>query len=238
MMDQLKVCRDISPDDGMYAGNANHYFGVGASALTNVRHAITAGNVDVRHILDFGCGAGRVTRWFNAAFPDAKIDACDVRKQDVEFVAFKWGARTWVSEMEVENISVPSEYDLIWAGSVFTHLPAAKSIALFKKMTSWLNPDGILIFTTHGRRAEHLGSQTDMYGVADDWKKICLDFRSTGYGYADYPGNDGYGISLSSPAWWMSEVANISGLRIVSAHESAWDNHQDTLAVQRWALDR
>ena len=237
-MDQEEVCRDIFPHDGMYAGNADHYFGVGASALANIRRAVTAGNVDVRHILDFGCGAGRVTRWLSAAFPEAKIDACDVRKQDVEFVASKWGARTWVSETEVETVSVPSAYDLIWVGSVFTHLPATKSIALFRKMTSWLNPDGVLILTTHGRRAEYFGGRTSMYGVIDHWEKICLDFRSTGYGYADYPKLDGYGISLSSLAWWMSVVADVSGLTVVSAQESAWDDHQDAIAVQRRPLDR
>jgi hypothetical protein len=53
-----------------------------------------------------------------------------------------------------------------------------------------------------------------------------------GYGYSDYPGQRGYGISLSSPAWILDVAKRIEGSRIVLYGEALWDNHHDVVALQ------
>lgn len=88
---------EILPTDAMYAGNKHHYFSCGASALACVLHSHgISGNEKPNIILDFGCGAGRVTRWLRAAYPKAIIHACDLREQDLEFVQNICQATTWV----------------------------------------------------------------------------------------------------------------------------------------------
>src|SRR5581483_10052394 len=73
------VIRRISPRDEMYAGDADHYFGVGRSALRCVRLAmLAAGKQRVCRILDLPSGHGRVLRYLKAAFPEARLTACDL----------------------------------------------------------------------------------------------------------------------------------------------------------------
>jgi hypothetical protein len=53
---------DIASGDAMFGGNHQHYFGVGARALSNILHALAVTDTTPARILDFGCGAARVTR--------------------------------------------------------------------------------------------------------------------------------------------------------------------------------
>ena len=91
------VDRKISPNDSMFHGNQEHYFACGESALRVISAALSlAGMETPRSILDFGSGAGRVTRWFKASFPTSEIHACDIREQDIEFLRANFGIRAWV----------------------------------------------------------------------------------------------------------------------------------------------
>jgi trans-aconitate methyltransferase len=88
-------------------------------------------------ILDFGCGAGRVTRWLCAAFPEAEISVTDLRETDLEFCAKNFRVTPWLSGTEIDALQAPDRYDLIWVGSVLTHLSAAKSLNLLNKLIGW-----------------------------------------------------------------------------------------------------
>lgn len=228
-----RVDRTLSPSDKMYAGNAVHYFSVGSSALENILAAVGIAKMQPASILDFGCGAGRVTRWIAAAFPQATIEGCDICAVDIKFVADTFNARTWQSGNDVAKLDPPSFYDLIWVGSVFTHLSKEASTNLFDKLVSWLNPNGVLIFTSHGRHAASRGPNVGYYGIPAQWTKVIKASNRTGFGYADYHGMPGYGVSLAQLYWWASLVTSRQNLRLISMTEQSWDDHQDVIAVQR-----
>jgi SAM-dependent methyltransferase len=217
---------DIAPGDAMFGGNHDHYFGVGASALSNILHALAVTDTTPARILDFGCGAGRVTRWLRSAFPSAAIEGCDIREADLQFVAGEFDVRTWVSGTDVSLLKPPSSYDLIWVGSVFTHLPMRVSVELFDKLASWLNPAGVLVFTSHGRHVSALGEQSNFYGIPDDWSRVLSEYRNRKYGYADYAQTPGYGISVTQLSWWAELVSSRSNLRLITMYERGWDDHQ------------
>ncbi len=226
---------DISPDDGMYHGNRHHYFSCGASALICIVHSLgLSGISNPGRILDFGSGAGRVTRWLRAAFPEAILHACDIRQQDLEFVRQSCNADTWVSGTNVAALTPLSSYDVIWVGSVFTHLSADVSTSLFDKLMTWLNPRGVLIFSVHGRFVLHRASTGDnIYGLGERWAELVEGYERTGFGYADYPQQDGYGISLSKSEWWIDRIESRAGMRLTCLSERAWDAHHDVIAVQK-----
>jgi SAM-dependent methyltransferase len=228
-----RVDRALSPSDAMYGGNTEHYFSVGLSAITSILNTVRVAEAKPDSILDFGCGAGRVTRWIAAAFPNARIEGCDIRKADIEFVANTLGARTWLSGTDVATLNPPSSYDLIWVGSVFTHLSMQDSIALFDRLFAWLNPGGVLVFTSHGRHAVTRGPAAGFYGIADQWQRAKADFEQSDYGYADYAGTPGYGISLVKMHWWARLITSRSAARLILMTEQAWDDHQDVIGVQR-----
>lgn len=230
---------DIFANDAMYAGNRHHYFSCGASALSCILHSLGAAGIEKpNEILDFGCGAGRVTRWLRAAFPEAIIHACDIREQDLEFVRRGCRATTWVSGIDVDALTPLGSYDVIWVGSVFTHLSADVSTKLFDKLKEWLNPKGVLIFSVHGRFVLHRANMGDnIYGLGENWGTLIKSYENTGFGYADYPLQDGYGISLSKSVWWINLIENRTGLRLACLTERAWDKHHDVIAVQNTNWD-
>jgi SAM-dependent methyltransferase len=231
---ERRVDRTISTSDAMYLGNSGHYFEVGSSALENILRAVAITETKPARILDFGCGSGRVTRWIAAAFPESKIEGCDLAEADIKFVAATFGARTWQSGTTVAELDAPSTYDLIWVGSVFTHLSEEVSSQLFDKLSSWLNPNGVLVLTSHGRYAAGAGPSMGFYGVnKDQWERVCNEFANSEFGYADYAHSPGYGISITPLSWWTDLIAARPNVRLVSMTEHTWDSHQDVIAVQR-----
>jgi SAM-dependent methyltransferase len=230
---------EIHSEDGMYAGNRHHYFSCGASALNCILHSIGMSQVaNIETILDFGSGAGRVTRWIRAAFPQSIIHACDIRESDLMFLKQTFDATTWVSGIDVSALMPRGLYDVIWVGSVFTHLSADVSTRLFDKLLSWLKPNGILIFSVHGRFVLHRANSGDnIYGLGDRWNDLVESYQSTGYGYADYPSQNGYGISVSKSGWWINLIERRPESKLICMSERAWDHHHDIIAVQKTGWD-
>lgn len=224
----------LHPDDGMYeAGGDEHYLGCGASALDAILSALAvAGTPRPGAILDFGAGAGRVTRWLRAAFESAAIGACDLRASDLDFCRERFGADIWVSGTDIGALSAPRAYDLIWVGSVFTHLSARDGRALFARLMSWTAPGGVLVLSSIGRAALARQAAQGPFIHAAGWDRIERDFREGDFGYADYEGGAGYGLSLIRPSWWARTVEDAAGARLVLMAEQAWDGLHDVVAVQ------
>ena len=102
-----RVNKSISADDIMYQNNVEHYHWCGESGLRVLLHSIgLAGDKIPEKVLDFGAGAGRVTRWLTAAFPSSKIDACDAREQDMEFLRASLGIHAWTVGTDVSSLSI------------------------------------------------------------------------------------------------------------------------------------
>ena len=63
-----------------------------------INQCLTAvGTQDVRRVLDFGCGHGRVMRVLKAALPDADLVACDIDEDALSFCAETFGAQPVLS---------------------------------------------------------------------------------------------------------------------------------------------
>ena len=55
----------------------------------------------------------------------------------------------------------------------------------------------------------------------------------TGFGYGNYPGYTGWGVSLSSQDWVRHRVVQVLGLRLFEYVERGWFGHHDTVACIR-----
>jgi SAM-dependent methyltransferase len=105
---------------------------------------------EVESVLDFGCGCGRVTRWWHA-FPGS------VAGSDLSAPAIAWCAGNLpFASFETNGLAPPlafpdGSFDLVYALSVFTHLTAELQIAWRDELRRVLRPGGRLLVTTHGR---------------------------------------------------------------------------------------
>ncbi|HEY3038752.1 MAG TPA: class I SAM-dependent methyltransferase [Pyrinomonadaceae bacterium] len=215
---------------GMYNEDGVHYYKVGLSAISCIDEALErAGLKGVRSILDLPCGSGRVLRFLVHRFPDAEITACELASGEVEFCARTFGAQPAFSSLNLDEVSLGQKFDLIWCGSLVTHLNESGITALLRLFQRHLAPDGIMIFTTHGDFVQRrIPTQDFDYGLdAEQIRRIGVDYPKTGYAFADYPGERDYGVSLTSPEWIRELVRDLGGLREVFFKERGWDNHQD-----------
>jgi SAM-dependent methyltransferase len=214
----------------MYDGRDAHYLAVGACALDCVVAAL-AGRVP-RRILDLPCGYGRVTRFLRARFPRAEITACDLERDGVDFCAARFGARPVYSTEDLGKLRISGRFDLIWVGSLITHLSLEQTGALLRSLGRVLAPAGIIVASAHGPSIA-AGLRAWGYGMEKpEAAGLLRDYGETGYGHRGYDGGAGYGISLSDRLFWERYFAR-GPLAMTSYAAQAWDGHQDILHLRR-----
>jgi SAM-dependent methyltransferase len=233
----VDVIREISPNDRMVTPRyPDTYFLWGASALRCIQIAMEAvGKGEVATILDFPCGHGRVLRTLKAAYPNASLTACDIDRDGVDFCQETFGAKGVYSDDDLSSVPLGGGFDLIWVGSLFTHLPAARWAPFLNFLVDRLAPEGILVFTTHGAwYAERIRENASpLGGVSQDTQFGMLrSFDEAGFGFAGYPERDAYGLSLSAPSAVAGYLQRPNGLRLVLYLERGWRGHQDVVACQ------
>ncbi|MFJ4101455.1 class I SAM-dependent methyltransferase [Amycolatopsis japonica] len=228
------VSTTIAEDDSMFAGNnTEHYMSVSRDALRAVLAALqVTGRPVPKRVLDFGCGYGRVMRSLRAAFPAAELIGCDMDQAALAGCAEAFGVRAVIGAPDVDDIEQVTEVDLLWCGSVLTHLDAPNWGPLLRYFSRALAPGGVAVVTTHGRRVAMRAEAGKDYGLdARATDRVLAAYKACGFGYNDYAGNDGYGISLSSPGWAVQRALEAPGLRLAGYDEAAWDRHQDVMVL-------
>ena len=105
---------------------------------------------EIGSVLDFGCGCGRVTRYWDGF-------AGSVAGSDLDERAIEWCHRNLrFARFEPNRLQPPlafdaESFDLVYALSVFTHLTAELQIAWRDELLRVLRRGGYLLVTTHGR---------------------------------------------------------------------------------------
>jgi len=230
-----EIISTISKNDEMYEGNQEIYFSIGKSALKCIDSALSAADKkrdDIKTILDFACGHGRVLRVLRAAFPNCDITACDVNRDGVDFCKKTFNAIPIYSERDIEKLSINSKFDLIWVGSLFTHIDREDWDKCLKFLSSLLNNQGVLVFTTAGQFVFELISLGDLVGLDEEGaSKAMEDFQKFGFGYAQFPPLDyKFGRTIVKPAHVLSLLEKYDDLRVLTCTERGWAGRQDVFS--------
>lgn len=231
------ISRDIAPKDNMRNGGEKHYFAVGQSALRVIKAALVSAEVhpkNVRKILDFPCGYGRVLRGLTVMFPNADITGADVLREGVDFCAETFGSTGVYANVDIHQSELDNEFDLIWCGSLLTHLHLRQWCQLIRLFRNALAPEGLMVLTVHGRRViDRLVAGKD-YGLGQArTERMLTAVGELGFAYEDYPGQENYGISVSKPSWVLEFLGGFPRLQIVHYNEAAWDDHQDVVVCRK-----
>jgi SAM-dependent methyltransferase len=231
------VEQEIDPSDVMHTeGARERYFEHGASALRAIRLALLAtGHGEPRRILDFPCGHGRVLRMLKAAFPAAALTAGDLNRGGVEFCQRKFGATPIYSSLYADEVEIDDQFDLVWCGSLLTHLDRDRWGGFFSLLVDSVANGGLFVFTAFGRYpAERIRTGEALYQLGTEGARRILEgFDRDGFGYSDYEGMTMSGMTLTSPAWTCARVTEREDLQLVSYTERAWFGHQDVIAVTK-----
>ena len=124
----------------------------GQAAADSVRELLARNGVPIAEIgslLDFGCGCGRVVR--HRANMGFEVHGCDYNTGLVNWCR----RRLPFARFETNGLAPPLPYadarfDLVYALSVFTHLPRALQQQWMGELARVLTPTGHLIMSTHG----------------------------------------------------------------------------------------
>lgn len=238
------VSEEISPRDHMFKVK-ERYLRSGRRGLDCIRLGmVAAGLAGVGSALDLPCGHGRVLRWIKAEFPAARLGACDIDHDGVDFCAATFGATPVYGHEEPEAIEIDAPYELIWCGSLFTHLPPARWEGFLDLFERALAPGGLLVLTTHGRQIAARLRDPERRRVYSpiDHDALLADYERDGIGYAEYAHDpeyrarlslpSAYGISLVTPAVLCGMLARRPQLRLVGFTEGRF-NDQDVVSVVR-----
>lgn len=100
-------------------------------------------------VLDFGCGVGRVLRYWHQQ--PVEMHGADVNPELTAWSAENLTFAKVRTNVPGPQLDYPDEYfGFVYALSVFTHLPEEIQLPWLRELTRVLRPGGLLYFTTHG----------------------------------------------------------------------------------------
>jgi SAM-dependent methyltransferase len=146
---------------------------------------------DLGSILDFGCGVGRVIRYWRK-WPSLRVQGTDINpllidwcKENLLFA--KFSTNTLFPTLDFPNQS----FGLIYALSVFTHLPVEAQVPWWRELLRMLKPGGYLYITLHGLkclsyldqegRTAFLNGDLVVRGSEAEGTNICAAFHPPSY---------------------------------------------------------
>jgi SAM-dependent methyltransferase len=226
-----RVSRDISEHDTMLdAAGLAPYMSIGERGLGHSLKALR-GRTPQR-ILDFPSGYGRVLRWFRAEWPDAEIYGAETDSKCLDFIESTFNAKRIQADPRLK-MTIPGEMDLIFSGSLLTHFDEWQWGIFLEMCCDALAPDGVFLFTTHGRIAALLAKDRHpIYGDLVDTRELYERYKNTGFSFLPYDAAwPTFGITLSSPEWVMRQLQKMPNIKIVGFEEGGWG--QDIWTVQR-----
>jgi len=125
----------------------------GKLAFESIRECLRRCGVppdELRNVLDFGCGCGRVIRYWRRA-NQVRLFGTDYNSKLITWCKSNLPFATF----SLNDFSPPlnysdHEFDFVYALSVFTHLSERLQFAWMDELRRVIRPGGYLLITTHG----------------------------------------------------------------------------------------
>ncbi|MGH2918928.1 MAG: class I SAM-dependent methyltransferase, partial [Solirubrobacteraceae bacterium] len=224
----------IHPEDDMKHPDdtdGEHYASVGRSAVAAIGRGLSAAGrsfADVEACLDMPCGYGRVLRVLAQEIPGERITACDINRRAIRFCASAFGATPLRSTPNLDRMRL-GRYDLIWCGSLVTHIDEQRVERLLRRFAGALLPAGVAIVTIHAEPP----SSGPFAALHDE---IAAALAQQGHFHVPYEqALFHYGHAWHTPDYIAGVFAAASNgaVRLVSHDPRGWDDHHDVLAFRR-----
>jgi SAM-dependent methyltransferase len=163
-LDALAVRKATAPDDlpipplkliHLVAGgyDVDWFFAAGQAGAACIREVLQKNGLGIenfRTILDFGCGCGRVIRYWKDLI-HVKVKGTDYNPDLVAWCQ----TNLPFADFKNNGLQPPlpfdsAGFDFVYALSVFTHLPEDLQTPWMQELSRVIAPGGYLLITTHG----------------------------------------------------------------------------------------
>jgi len=211
--------------------HVRHYIEDAQSAIWNLEQSLAAAGMtwaDVGACLDMPSGYGRVTRLLARLLDPARITACDVDAEAVRFCRAAFAVAGIVANRDPARTRLGQSYDLIFVGSLLTHLTESRAAALLDLLVSRLARGGLLVFTTQGESClDHLEWYGERFGALESTYRETV--RRVGMCFMPYVRQTDYGVTIHAQSYVTKLVRERFGqaLHQIRFAERGWDRHQD-----------
>ncbi len=204
----------------------DYYFKDGARSAAKVRRVVNErmGTLEPLAILEFAAGYGAVTRHAKTALAPHILHSSDIHPQANDFLTNVLGVKSVQSADVPEELSLPTEYDVIFVLSFFSHMPRSTWGRWLQRLYAGLQPGGILLFTTHGTTSMQYFPQATLDG--------------TGYWF-DQSSEQGdletakYGQTITSKEFVDAHIAQLLGAEYLAYEPAGWWEHQDLYIIRK-----
>src|SRR5947209_8799945 len=153
-------------------------FGWGMNVLRKLEKQGLRGD---EHILDAGCGTGRVTAQLLQAFPQAHVTAVDASRNMVEEARqtlLPFGIRAKTAQLDLLDLSAQQEFDVIFSTAVFHWIKDHDR--LFANLFRSLRPGGLLLAQCGGgpnlkrlrERTQQVMAAPQFAPYFKDWERV------------------------------------------------------------------
>ena len=135
------------------------YLAVGHQGFTIIQQiALQAfgGLMNTGNVLDFASGYGRITRFLIQEHAVEHVWVSDIKQKAVDFQKVAFGVQGFASVYQPMSLKIGERFDLIFVGSLFSHLPIPTFREWLIQLKSMLTSRGILAFSVH---------DTSLFGV-------------------------------------------------------------------------
>ncbi|MEQ8767477.1 MAG: methyltransferase domain-containing protein [Planctomycetota bacterium] len=238
MGDVGQVPLDIHPSDDMYTVMVGHpdyrphtrgfyYFKSGHDVLVTLEHLI--GRLgkrwsDFEAILELACGYGRFTRLLSKVVPPERITSVDILEDAPRWVSSHYGVEGRLSATEPSEVDLGRSFDLIFVGSLFSHLPRPRFESWLARLIEMLTPCGVLAFSTHGE------------ALLDEGARDASGFTFQPHSESDVLDPGEYGSTFVRPSLVRELAANRGAKSVFHRRRELW-NFQDLFAVSPTEID-
>jgi hypothetical protein len=217
----------------VFEGNLTHYNSVGQQATDIILANLFSLDPNFK-VLFFPCGHGRNLRHFSKFLNSSQIYASDIDESAIDFMLNSFHINALLSDTDFTKIKEFPKMNLIFVGSLITHLNQGASIKLIKMLSKKLKKNGLLILSSHGEYVASRLGLSNNYGLdLDSIVKLKDDYLKKGYGLAPYSYDPQYGISVISLNWFSNLAYNIPTLKLIRTTPKLWDNHHDVIVFKR-----
>jgi SAM-dependent methyltransferase len=174
-------------------------------------------------VLEFASGYGCVSRHLEKQ-RGYRVTSCDIHVEANAFIADKIGLPTLQSAHCPEDFSAKDRYDVTFALSFFSHMPAATWSRWLGTLLDTVIPGGLLIFTTQGRASAKffgnpiLNEQGYWFRADSEQKDLSVEE---------------YGQTLVTPEYVFRELSERVDAHPCFFQQAHWWKHQDTYVVQK-----